>query len=520
MSKYKLIKKFFTEHYLIICLTVFLISFFLHLWIQNTTGFFDPDSFYHLKLGKIMLEHGPILDFPWLQFTVLKEYYIDHHFLFHIGSLPFIWLFGDIIGYKFYTIFLTSSFITIAYIFMRNLKVKLPIIFSFLLLLDSALLFRLALAKAIPFSLIILFLGIYLIFKRKYWYLWFVSFLYVWSYGGFILMLGMVIIYIMIDVIYNSLKTKYEYNFFNKEYLYLLLSVIIGLVAGLVINPYFPKNLWFYWQQVVEIGLINYQGIVNVGNEWYPYPFLKLITDSGALIIVLILSLALFIVFIKKQKTSSIFFFVNSFIFLCLTLKSKRYVEYFIPMTVFFTATSISYSLTGIKLKKVWQELISSYKKLTYLLAILIIIICSFIPIIFYKTIIETRQIFFSGGSSFNTYSGISEYLKKNTSEGEIVMYTNWSDFPVLFYQNSYNYYIVGLDPTFMYNYDPKLYHLFADITLARKKDNLYEDITEKFKARYFIVNKDRLTLASNLYQDGRFTMVYEDQDGYIFRAD
>jgi hypothetical protein len=88
----------------------------------------------------------------------------------------------------------------------------------------------------------------------------------------------------------------------------------------------------------------------------------------------------------------------------------------------------------------------------------------------------------------------------------------------MLFYHNDKNYYIVGLDPTFMYNYDKNLYNLFADITMAKKSNNLYQEIKNNFHASYFIVDEDRLQLAKNLQNDGNFTKVYEDTDGSVYK--
>ena len=130
---------------------------------------------------------------------------------------------------------------------------------------------------------------------------------------------------------------------------------------------------------------------------------------------------------------------------------------------------------------------------------------------------VATKQSF-SGGIGFQNFVGVSQYLKTNAQPGQIIMHTDWDDFPMLFYNNDKNYYIVGLDPTFMYNYNKDLYNLFADITTAKKKDNLYQTVKDTFKAGYFIVNKDRAQLKKNLENDGGFVMVYEDTDAWLYK--
>jgi hypothetical protein len=54
---------------------------------------------------------------------------------------------------------------------------------------------------------------------------------------------------------------------------------------------------------------------------------------------------------------------------------------------------------------------------------------------------------------------------------------------------------------------------------MAKKADNLYQEIKQKFNSSYFIVDADRPQLAKNLQNDGNFIKVYEDQDGSIYAA-
>ncbi len=516
----------------ILYLVVFFIAYFVFLYIQATPGFLDPDSFYHLKISKIISQQGPIFDFPWLQYTVLNDFYIDHHFLYHVAAVPFIVVLGDFVGFKLFTVLISSLFILLSYTFLKKYKIKYAEFFALLLVFSPAFLYRASLGKANSFSLIFLFLGIYFIFKKRYLWLFILSFFYVWTYGGFLLLLVMTIFYILANAIYKTwldqplwlklrkyfwpLKiTNYTINFFktifSKQSFKLFFTVLGGTIAGLIFNPYFPKNIKFYWQQVYEIGIKNYQSIVNVGGEWYPYPMFELMTNTGALVIMAFLALILFISSFKKQKTESIFFFMTSFVFLLLTLKSKRYVEYYIPHLALFTAFSFHFGRDVlIKIKDfIWQE----FKPAKYL----VFIIFLFLFALMVKDLVITHNSFLQP-ISFNKYDKISQYLKNNSNEGDVIMHTDWDEFPPLFYQNSKNYYIVGLDPTFMYNYDPQLYQLYADITTAKKSDNLYQAIKENFNAKYFFVESGREQLEKNLQYNSNFTKVYEDEDGKLYK--
>lgn len=512
----------------VLYLIIFLVALFVYLWIQSSPSFLDPDSFYHLKMAKLIYENrGPILNFPWLQFTVLKDYYIDQHFLYHVFAIPFIYVLGDFLGFKFYTVILSTAFILLSYALFKKYKLIYPGLFVILLIFSPALLFRISLAKASAFSLIILFIGIHCIFRKKYWLLCALSFFYVWSYGGFLLILGMAGLFAIADSLDFILKNKIAgfwrkilslaKKLFSLDNIKLILATALGIILGVIVNPYFPKNVYFYWQQIVQIGIINYRGAVNVGGEWYPYDIANLLPDSGAIIIFAALAIILFVILYKKQKKESIFFFLATIIFLGLTLKSKRYVEYFIPFLVYFSAFALTFGLEGTNIFNYLKQVKKENARLGKILTVTIVYLVIIIPFILAKDLYQTHESY-TGGIKFSRFAGISQYLLKNSMPGEIVMHTSWDDFPMLFYYNDKNYYIVGLDPTFMYNYNSQLYNLYADITMAKISTNLYSQIKNNFKASYFIVNSGRDQLERNLILDGNFSKVYSDSDGEIFK--
>lgn len=523
------VKRLISHNQFVLYLGVFIFSFLLYLMIQSSPTFLDPDSFYHLKMIKLTAEQGPIINFPWLQFTVLKDFYIDHHFLYHVLGVPFIWLLGDFSGYKFFTILLNSLFIVLCYALLKKEGIKYPSIYAFLILTTSGLLFRISLAKAISSSLILSFLVIYCLFRQKKWLLFFISWLYVWTYGGFLLAwvitgiycLSLGIYYTWIEAGHQENKTVHKLArfleaTFSKDNLQLMIATISGVITGIIVNPYFPRNINFVWQQLVQIGIINYRGAVNVGGEWYPIKATELITSLGGSFILAILALAIFFAFIKRQEKHTIFFFFSSLFFFVLTLKSRRYVEYFVPYLIFFIAYSLTYLFTAFNWKKIIRELKNSSRIIPILFYLTVTLIVIFVPAINIKDVYH-NYVSFKKGYQFDTYAGVSQYLKENSQHGEIIMHTDWDDFPHLFYHNSQNYYIVGLDPTFMYNYDRKLYQLYADITMAKINDNLSELIKDNFKAKYFIVQKGREALRQNLQKDLNFIKVYEDKDALLY---
>ena len=65
----------------------------------------DWDGYYHIRWSQLLwesLSQGKWLpSFDWLPLTVLNpEDYNDHHFLFHLLQIPFLWFFEPVMAAK------------------------------------------------------------------------------------------------------------------------------------------------------------------------------------------------------------------------------------------------------------------------------------------------------------------------------------------------------------------------------------------------------------------------------------
>lgn len=525
-------------------LSLFIIAFAIFSFFQYSPTFPDPDSFYHAKMAVLIRDQGIVKDFPWLQFTVLKDYYIDHHFLYHVSLIPFVIFLDPLVGIKLATALFGALFILIFYWFLQKFKIKYAFFYSLFLLISGPFIFRINLAKASSLSLIFLFFGFYFIARRKLWPLFFLSFFYVWSYGGWPLMLVLTSFYILAEIISDFVKKFKKENseiknpgaaikifvrtLFSRENVKLFFTCFGGLLAGLVINPYFPKNLTFYWHQIIKIAVINYQNKIGVGAEWYPYGFGDLISNASLVFVLLIVSLAVFFVnFIKKftddkkimppenKKVPMILATIFCAVFfLLITLRARRNVEYFIPFAVLMGAFALDqpFSFFG----KYWLTFKNWWQKRKVLASLLCLYFILMIPFTAVRNILSVKQQFLNGGST-QKYRGVAEWLKNNTREGAIIFHNDWDDFPALFYYNTHNYYIAGLDPTFMYDYDKNLHKQWVDITTG-KQDNISEIVKNNFRSEYVFVDKDHIALENNLKRDGHFKMVYKDEEGKIYQ--
>lgn len=524
-------------------LLLLLMAILFFSWLQLTPSFADPDSFYHVKISQMMAEQGVIHDFPYLQFTTLKNDYIDHHFLYHVFLVPFVKWLPPLIGVKIAHIILDSGLVLIFFWLLRRLKVNGAFWYSLLLFLCDGFMFRINLVKAQPVSIIVLFVGTYLILQKRYWLLFILSFFYVWAYGGWFLLLILAGIYILVSA-FDSAISNYTImvrmpikqravvlggvvaegikNIFQIDNVKLFSSVGAGLVAGIIINPYFPTNLNFYWVQIVEIGFKNFQGVIGVGAEWYPYDAFQLFKNAAIPLIFYILSLIIFISHYKKFNITAKFLFVTATFFLLATIRSRRNIEYMAPFIVIAGANLFadSFKLPAVKrdllaIKKIFSNLLFSDKIVR--VAFKTILFGCLLSVVVGVPVNIKRNL--SNRINFNYLKGASEYVRDNSSEGDIVFNSGWDYWPELFYHNNKNYYIVGLDATFMYLHDSDLYWRWSDVINGKRKEEMYNIIKNDFKAKYVIVKVSQKKMIANLDNNFNFVKVYSDNEAVVYEV-
>ncbi|OGY45206.1 MAG: hypothetical protein A2744_00615 [Candidatus Buchananbacteria bacterium RIFCSPHIGHO2_01_FULL_44_11] len=508
---------FFNQRQYLWYLLLFALAFSLFAYLQLDPTFADPDSFYHAKMAQVLRDQGVVTEFPWLSATTLRYDYTDHHLLYHILLIPFVSILPPLVGLKLATIFFASLFVVLFFWLLRSLKVKGALWYALFLLTVNPFIFRLNLAKAQAVVLILLFLALYFLFNRRYLSLLFASWLYVWLYAGWPLLLVLSSVYLLVNwfiyqrqggwLIIQRIRHKA-----NGQSLFLLFSVILGLAAGVFFSPYFPRNLYFYWQQTFKIALVNYQSVIGVGGEWYPFSFSQLLLGALPFFIVFIAALTLFIYYRKKQTVYSWTFLIFSLLFFILTLKSRRNIEYFVPFALVFSGLVI----TNLS---VWPAKFLAKLKLVNLSWALPLILFLLFSSIFIRDLMLVKDSY-RQGFSFTKFSQPANWLKENTPPGSIVFHSDWDEFPLLFYHNSHNRYLVGLDPTFMYTYDQDLHQSWVEITTGKSNQNLQPMIKNVFGADYVFVDfNSNAEFDRNLANNIFFQKVFENQEARVYKV-
>lgn len=463
-----------------------------------TSNLPDNDGFYHIKLAWLMRTQGLKPEFPWLPLSILNEReFYDHHFLFHVALIPFT--FGDLlVGAKWAAVtFSALAFLAIWYLFHRQ-NVPAAWLWALALLgVSEAFLYRMSITRAQSLSLGVLALGLAWMLEGKYKHLAVLSFFYVWMYDAFPLMLALA-----------GVQVISVYLIERRVDVRPLTWVGVGIFAGLIINPYFPANLIFTYHHLLP--KLADATSVSVGNEWYPY-------DTGQLLENSLPALAAFAggaialgLSGKKMDARTATAFLLALLFGLMLFKARRFIEYFPPFALIFAAFAFAPLFENgpvLKLQLRSQVQFGVYS----------VLLVAFVIVGAARSIPQT-QAQISKSKPGDLYKGASTWLAENTSEGERVFQTDWDDFPRLFFYNTHNTYLAGLDPTYLQIYDSSLYDEWISITRG-KVEEPSTIIRTRFAARYVHTDLNHDGFIEQAENDPGLVEVYRDDQAVIYEV-
>jgi hypothetical protein len=461
----------------------------------STPNLPDNDGFYHIKLAWLMRTEGLKPDFPWLPLSILNEReYYDHHFLFHVALIPFT--FGDLLaGAKWAAVtFSALAFMAVWYLFHRQ---RIPFAWLWaaaLLGVSDAFLYRMSITRAQSLSLGVLALGLTWMLEGKYKPLAVLSFFYVWMYNAFPLMLALAGLQVAAAFI---LERRLDFR--------PVIWVGAGLLAGLIINPYFPNNLIFTYHHYLP-KLIDMESI-RVGNEWYPYDTGQLLDNSLPALVAFASGIFALGLSGRKMELRTLMALLLTLFFCLMLFKARRFVEYFPPFALIFAAFAFAPLLEQ-------KEEVDVPHWLTYFpqsLLILAVIAGTMISI-------PAAQGQISKSKPANLYEGASDWLEANTPMEALIFQTDWDDFPRLLFYNTHNTYLAGLDPTYFQIYDADLYNEWVAITRG-DVEMPSEVIRSQFSARYIHTDLEHDDFIRQAEDDPGLREVYRDEQAVIYEV-
>lgn len=469
----------------------YLISFFLALstfgWLQyQSWGMFsDPDGFYHAKVSQLLI-HGDLTDhFVWMPFTTWATQFANQHYVYHLLLTPFnteklLPVSVIIFGLLFFVTFLALMF---------RLKANGILWWSILLLLGSVdFIFRVNLVKANTLSLALMFSMLLLLISWhdkssviKSVLIALVSFVFVWTYGGFVFLPALVGAYVFSILV---LKKKLDYLPF--------LAMLIGIGAGMFLHPHSTHLVQSLINQLFQTGL-GAGSKVPAGNEWLTYNLEWFIQSNFIVLIIWVSSLVLVIkrLIMNTAQWEELWLQLLCVFFFLLAILHRRFIEYYVPFAVLASAVTFTPYFISIK----WDQVKKAFLQF-WQFKFAIIFVSISVAVVLGWNIIQTTT-FLKQGTSSTSYKEAAEVIAATSDDGDMILNTQWDQFPQLWYWNSKNFYMVGMDPTFMYLHDPVQYWSWRKIADDNQDDwtdvqETYRMIKEELGSKYVFIEMDR----------------------------
>ena len=491
----------------------------------------DFDGYYHIKWSQMLWQslrnHSFPPTFTWLPLTTLDpKHYVDHHLLFHFFQMPFTW-FGDLrLGAKISAFVFASVAVFSCYWLLVRHRIRYSLVWLLALLAcSSPFLYRLNMAKAPPFAIIYLIVGIQLLFTRKYWPLLPLSFIFAETYDMFVLLVMAVVIWAAVIAFTDE---RFEWR--------PLVWVLLGTAAALIINPYFPTNLHLLYEHLkVKLTVSDFS--TKVGNEWYPYDSWQFLGNSILACTAMVVGYLAFDPSERKRSQQSMFLLMFATALMIMMARWRRIAEYWPPFAVIFAAFALQPWFQGARssLNKLPSDLLDELQpfldrhesaeqikekerrdlwKLAITASVALVL-----GIVFFLNIADIKALRIKGVIAEvaeteppNYYRAGAEWMRANVEPGQIIFNTDWDDFPRLFFYDPSHAYVSGLDPTYLYDKNPALSQLYERITLGEEEDP-GPLIRDRFGARYVFTDNSHDDFFDNAKASGWFDIVYEDRD-------
>jgi hypothetical protein len=471
-------------------------GFFVILLCSTPDISIGDDGYRHAKLAlRLVTEPRAMLADPWR----LEHFWrapVDVWFGYHALLAPFMLVFEPIEAAK---LFSSVIFGLIAYILFRLLR-ELHARYAFVWVLSMLAGNTLSLLRATtlrPFllSLLLVLLAALLTIKDRPVPLALVSMLHAMSYSVFAFVgIGSAVWFLLRRDRRSGIAA---------------LACGAGMALGLLANPYFPENLRF------DSALAS---VVGQRAHIYMGEYESSAATSGTVIDCLPMALpwiGALILRLRNWRQSTpaadLFLWLSGATFLG-ALRVVRTVDFFVPFSLLFAAAAISPYLKTARANVVAVGVV------------LALLICSF-------DIWRVRQ-FVSEAPSLARYRGAAEYLKVN-APGALVANAQCGDYQFLFFLNSSNRYLVGIEPTLFFLADPRKYWLWlhmsednpdtCDHEFCSDSDrtDIVAAVRQNLGAQYVLVgHKANPRLDFILRGKTNVTEVYRDPAFSVYRID
>ncbi|MFB3882326.1 MAG: hypothetical protein ACE149_13750 [Armatimonadota bacterium] len=517
--------------FLLFALVAVALAAYLHLALP---GIPDRDALYHFRHAALYRERGPLMsEFPWTQCSMVSKLGADIWYGFHLLLTPFTLDPDPVRGVKLAGAFDLAAMLILVYVAARLVRARLAPVWPLMALTFAPyLLYRLLMTRPHVISIGLAALLLACAAEGSLLGVGLVSFAIAWVHLGFFWVVPLVIgVVAFVRWIVEGRPAWRE-----------ALAALAGMAAGWVLRPNPIGAAKLVYTQIVQLAMEKHKGVpLLFGGDLTSG--LQALAQRGAsdfarhflpgIIVWVLLAIAMTVAttngtgLAPRRRTFLWSSFALSGAALVMMIGfSLRAADLFSVFTVMFAAGAYTWLIApsmeaGVEPWTPFQGrglLAIGGALLAFMLV--------------------------SAGSDYvrvmprMTYSPqrlkqADEWLLDNSAPGDIVFHAHWDLFPDLFFWNTKNHYVGGMDPIFQYAYSPALYwkahHLytgrFSSFTCSdpvcgpANGEDTYLVLTRDFHAKFLVLEQKRhAALFRYALNDPRFQFAFDDGTVAVFR--
>ena len=414
----------------------------------RSSGLMDFDSYFHAKMGQVVMEKGPIRDFPWMYFTFQRDNYANPYLLFH----AYLGLWMKVLPAHPFTAVKLAMIVLLGLIAVTYLKV-VEAIHPKWVWLSAALLpamlvgsvyQRLIFVRPHVLSILIILVGLWAILKGKWWVLGAVSFLYSYSYSAPVLL---PVVALIASAAFSLREKKPAWRPFAFS--------LGGMAAGLVVNPYFPRDLHYLYAVLFKMAT---RQLSMTPSELRPLVSSEVLSINAVSFLALFLGLLAALSSAKKLSAKGLFLVATTGLFFVLLMFSFRYIEYW-PFVASLGASAL--------LRESFADDPRAGRVMTKAVAAALGGVFLLVGAVGVRGgYRQARELV-----PYQAVKEIADVLDREAQPGDIVYSNEWAVPMGLFYATDKVHYVLMSDPEMMRMAHPGLFALWSDINTGKVVD-------------------------------------------------
>ncbi len=520
---------------------VYVFSFFVAVFLVSYLALDDflllDDHLFHIRFVGLVAEHGlaAFTDFRSIYFSTIVsdgDHLIYYNFLFYLALWPFSLISPAVIGIKLFGTLATALALTVVAVILRNTGVRYAFLWSVFFLIalaESGLLVRLLSARPFALAPVLIILLLYCLHRRHAFAAFAIAFGYFyWHTATFFLPALVAAGYLVLDRYQHAEKFDWR----------ILIWPLSGTVSAVLVSYLvFPGVLSYLFGITLPVlfdaALPGGTGIAE-GVEVYGGNFLALFPALAPLIAPLIVFGAREITLLLGHSESigtrdgrptafRTTLFLGSVALLAASFFSLRFTDYFVYFAILYIALAVSEFSSRIVMPDEY-----GWRQMKFGIVAVLGLFVMHIGSSIHATDVDAVR------TSYLSAQGPSDWMLTHLDPEALVFNTDWDMFSLFYYFTGDQIrFATGLEPRFLYDYDPRLYWLWRNIgdhgvycetmvcpfssDTVREGDRIADALLDDFGTDIMVIRTDRSRLVETITQSSRFRLEYREGEEAIF---